>query len=133
MSLLAGSGFGISKDLYKNHPGMNKSELRSDAIKAIEGLTSAQAEQFLASAGRAFAARTAQQKYWFQTVAAQGVPNAVPAMDYQLKDSVAYVTTNKWNGTSNAFNSQIIGVMEGSITPMAALTYTQNHQGAPAS
>ena len=53
-------------------------------------------------------------------------------MDYQLKDSVAYVTTNKWNGISNAFNSQIIGVMQGSITPMAALKYTQDNQGVPA-
>jgi maltose-binding protein MalE len=132
VSLLAGSGFGISKDLYKNHPGMNKAELLSDAIKAIEGLTSPQGEQFLASAGRAFSGRVAQQKYWFQTVAAQGVPNAVSAMDYQLKASVPYVTTNKWNGTSNAFNSQIIGVMQGSITPMAALTYTQDNQGVPA-
>jgi multiple sugar transport system substrate-binding protein len=132
VSLLAGSGFGISKDLFKNHPHMNRAELLSDAVKAIEGLTSPQAEQFLSSEGRAFSARTAEQRYWFQTVASQGVPNAVSAMDYQLKYSVAYVTTNKWNGTSNAFNSQIIGVMQGSISPMAALNYTQDNQGAPA-
>lgn len=132
VSLLAGSGFGISKNLYKNHPGVDKSQLFADAVKAIEGLTSVPAEQFLSTEGRAFSARTAQQKYWFRTVASQGVPNAVSAMDYQLKDSVGYVTTNKWNGTSNAFNSQIIGVMQGSISPMAALTYTQDNQGAPA-
>lgn len=132
VSLLAGSGFGISKDLFKNHPSINHAQLLSDAIKAIEGLTSPQAEQFLSSQGRAFSARTSEQKYWFKTVAAQGVRNAISAMDYQLKDSVAYVTTNKWNGISNAFNTQIIGVMQGSITPMAALTYTQNNQGAPA-
>jgi ABC-type glycerol-3-phosphate transport system substrate-binding protein len=132
VSLLAGSGFGISQDLYKNHPGMNKAELLSDAIKAIEGLTSVPAEQFLASAGRAFSARTAQQKYWFQTIASLGVPNAVTTMDYQLQNSVAYVTTNKWNGTSDAFNTEIVGVMQGSISPMAALTYTQDNQGTPA-
>lgn len=132
VSLLAGSGFGVSKDIFKNHLGMNKAELLSDAIKAIEGLTSPQGEQFLSSEGRAFSGRTAEQKYWFQTVVAQGVPNALSAMDYQLKDSVGYVTTDKWNGTSNAFNSQIIGVMQGSISPMAALTYTQDNQGAPA-
>ena len=72
VSILAGSGFGISPDLYKNHPGMNKSVLLSDAIKAIEGLTSPTAEQFLASEGRAFSARTAQQKYWFTTVEGTG-------------------------------------------------------------
>ena len=132
VSLLAGSGFGISQDLYKNHPGMNKAELLSDAIKAIEGLTGVRAEQFLASAGRAFSARTAQQKYWFQTVASLGVPSAVTTMGYQLQNSVAYVTTNKWNGISDAFNSEIVGVMQGSISPMAALTYTQDNQGTPA-
>jgi len=132
VSILAGSGFGISKNLFKNHPGMNQAELLSDAIKAIEGLTGPQAEQFLASAGRAFSARTAQQKYWFQTIAGLGVPNAVSAMDSQLTNSIAEVTTNKWNGTANAFDGQIIGVMQGSITPMAALNYTQNNQGAPA-
>ncbi len=132
VSLLAGSGFGISNDLYKNHSNIPKAELLADAVKAIEGLTSPQAEAFLGSEGRAFSARTAEQKYWFQTAASQGVPNAVSSMDYQLKDSVAYVTTNKWNGISNAFNSQIIGVMQGSITPMAALKYTQDNQGVPA-
>ncbi|HMK96136.1 MAG TPA: hypothetical protein VK425_01250 [Acidimicrobiales bacterium] len=132
VSILAGSGFGISKDLFKNHSGMSQPELLSDAIKAIEGLTSPQAEQFLSTEGRAFSARPAQQKYWFQTVAAQGVPNAQAAMGYQLQNSVAYVTTNKWNGTSVSFGSEIVGVMQGSISPMAALKYVQANQGAPA-
>jgi ABC-type glycerol-3-phosphate transport system substrate-binding protein len=131
VSILAGSGFGISTDLYRNHPGMNKSELLADAVKAIEGLTSPAGEQFLSSEGRAFSARTAQQKYWFDTVAAAGVPDAASAMTYQLKNSVAYVTTNKWNGTSDAFSEQIIGVMQGSITPQAALAYVQANQGTP--
>jgi len=52
-------------------------------------------------------------------------------MTYQLKNSVAYVTTNKWNGTSDAFSEQIIGVMQGSITPQAALAYVQANQGTP--
>lgn len=132
VSILAGSGFGISPDLYKNHPGVDKSALFSDAVKAIEGLTSPAAEQFLASAGRAFSARTAQQKYWTATVKALGVANVTANMDAALQNSVGYVTTNKWNGTTDAFDSQIVGVMQGSITPRAALAYTQANQGAPA-
>jgi ABC-type glycerol-3-phosphate transport system substrate-binding protein len=131
VSILAGSGFGISKDLYRNHPGMNKAELLSDAVKAIEGLTSPTAEQFLSSEGRAFSARTAEQKYWFSTVGAQGVGNSTTDMDAALQNSVAYVTTNKWNGTTDAFNNEIVGVMEGSITPQAALAYVQANQGVP--
>jgi hypothetical protein len=53
-------------------------------------------------------------------------------MDAQLQDSVAYVTTNKWNGTTDAFNNEIVGVMQGSITPQAALAYVQANQGTPA-
>ncbi|HUC15995.1 MAG TPA: hypothetical protein VMS00_16220 [Acidimicrobiales bacterium] len=132
VSILAGSGFGISPDLYKDHPGMNKSVLLSDAIKAIEGLTSPTAEQFLASQGRAFSARTAQQKYWVGTVEGLGVANVTANMDAALQNSVAYVTTNKWNGTTDAFDSEIVGVMQGSITPHAALAYTQANQGTPA-
>jgi ABC-type glycerol-3-phosphate transport system substrate-binding protein len=132
VSILAGSGFGISPDLYKNHSGVAKAVLLSDAIKAIEGLTSPAAEQFLSSEGRAFSGRTAQQKYWFATVEAQGVNNATTEMDAALQSSVAYVTTNKWNGTTDAFNSEVVGVMQGSITPQAALAYVQANQGTPA-
>jgi ABC-type glycerol-3-phosphate transport system substrate-binding protein len=132
VSILAGSGFGISKDLYRNHAGMNKAELRSDALKAIEGLTSPKAEQFLSTEGRAFSARTAEQKYWFSTVGAQGVTNSTTDMNAQLENSVAYVTTNKWNGTTVAFDNEVVGVMQGSITPQAALAYVQANQGTPA-
>ena len=132
VSILAGSGFGISKDLYRNHAGMNKAELLSDAVKAIEGLTSPTAEQFLSSEGRAFSARTAQQKYWFGTVGAQGVPNSTTDMNAQLQNSVAYVTTNKWNGTTVAFDNEVVGVMQGSISPQTALGYVQANQGTPA-
>ena len=132
VSILAGSGFGISKDLYRNHAGMSKAELRSDAVKAIEGLTSPAAEQFLSSEGRAFSARTAQQKYWFRTVGAQGVTNSTTEMGAQLQNAVAYVTTNKWNGTTVAFDNEVVGVMQGSITPQTALAYVQANQGTPA-
>ena len=53
-------------------------------------------------------------------------------MDYALKDAVPYNATNKWAGTEDAFNSQIVGVMQGSIKPMSALTYTEDNQGTPA-
>ncbi len=135
VSILAGSGFGISPDLYKNHPGMNKSVLLSDAMKKqlIEGLTSLGGGTVPSPAqGRAFSACTAQQKYWFSTVEGLGVANVTANMDAALQNSVGYVTTNKWNGTTNAFDSQIVGVMQGSITPRAALAYTQANQGTPA-
>ena len=72
MSILAGSGFGISKDVYRNHAGMNKAELLSDAVKAIEGLTSPKAEQFLSSEGRAFFGQDRPAEILVQTVGGPG-------------------------------------------------------------
>ncbi|GEM_PF-664229 len=130
-TLLSGSGFGISKDLYKNHPGVNRAELLSDAIKAIEVLTGPQFEQYNAARGD-FPSRTADLPYWYRTIASYGVTDAAAPINYALKDAVPYAATNRWAGTEVAFNSQIVGVMEGSITPQAALNYTQDNQGAPA-
>lgn len=130
-TLLSGSGFGISHDLYKNHPGINKDELLSDAIKAIEVLTGPQFQRANASGGD-FPSRTADYNYFYGTMTKLGITNAQSAVNYAMKDAVPYNATNKWAGTEDAFNSQIVGVMQGSITPMSALTYTQDHQGAPA-
>ena len=58
--------------------------------------------------------------------------NATADMDAALQNSVAYVTTNKWNGTTDAFDNEVVGVMQGSITPQAALAYVQANQGTPA-
>jgi multiple sugar transport system substrate-binding protein len=130
-TLLSGSGFGISKDLYKNHPGVNKAQLLSDAIKAIEVMTGPKFEKANAASGD-FPARTADFPYFYHTLSTLGITNAASPMDYALKDAVPYNATNKWAGTEDAFNSQIVGVMQGSIKPMSALTYTEDNQGTPA-
>jgi ABC-type glycerol-3-phosphate transport system substrate-binding protein len=131
-TLLSGSGFGISSDLYKNHRGINKAELLSDAIKAIEMMTGPQFENINAADGD-FPSRPSAERYFYKTATSLGVPNAASAISYALKDAVPYNATNKWNGTEDAFNSQVVGVMEGSITPQAALKYTQDNQGVPVS
>ncbi|MGK9232008.1 sugar ABC transporter substrate-binding protein [Inquilinus limosus] len=82
----AGSGFGINK------AGPHKDL----AWKAIQVLTGPEAEQYLASQGRAFPARTAQQGYWYD-VAAQGVANARETIDFALKNAQPYRTTANWN------------------------------------
>lgn len=67
VTLTAGSGFGISATTQ--HP--------DDAWKAVSVLTGADAEQYLATQGRAFSARTAQQQYWYK--------NAVPGSQATLQ------------------------------------------------
>jgi multiple sugar transport system substrate-binding protein/raffinose/stachyose/melibiose transport system substrate-binding protein len=82
----AGSGFGIAKT----------SEHKAEAWKALQVLTGPEAEQYLASNGRAFAARTAQQRYWYDA-AAKGIDNAQAVMEKALSTAVPFKTTPNWN------------------------------------
>lgn len=92
VALSAGSGFGIS----------TTSTHKDDAWKAIQVLTGPEAEQYLASNGRAFAARTADQIYWFNT-AGKNVENVQPAMQAALANAQPYRTTADWNTVSSLF------------------------------
>jgi multiple sugar transport system substrate-binding protein/raffinose/stachyose/melibiose transport system substrate-binding protein len=92
ITVTAGSGFGISQT----------SQHKEEAWKAIQILTGPDAEQYLASQGRAFAARTADQQYWYQA-AAGGVDNAEAGKNAALKGTVPYITTPNWNTVNNLF------------------------------
>jgi ABC-type glycerol-3-phosphate transport system substrate-binding protein len=92
VTLTAGSGFGIARS----------SPFKDAAWRAIQVLTGPEAETYLASQGRAFAARTDQQKYWYG-VAAKNVVGAQPAFAAALKTALPYRTTPGWNTVSDLF------------------------------
>jgi len=92
ITVTAGSGFGISQT----------SQHKEEAWKALQILTGPDAEQYLASQGRAFAARIADQQYWYKA-AAVGVDNAEAGMNAALKGTVPYITTPNWNTVNNLF------------------------------
>lgn len=92
ITLSAGSGFGIS----------TTSAHKDDAWKAIQVMTGPEAEQYLAEAGRAFAARKDFQKYWYD-VAAAGVVGAREALPAALKTAEPYVTTPNWAVVASLF------------------------------
>ena len=92
ITLSAGSGFGIS----------TTSAHKDEAWKAIQVMTGLEAEQYLAEAGRAFAARKDFQKYWYD-VAAAGVVGAREALPAALKTAEPYVTTPNWAVVASLF------------------------------
>jgi len=92
ITLSAGSGFGIS----------TTSAHKDEAWKAIQVMTGPEAEQYLAEAGRAFAARKDFQKYWYD-VAATGVVGAREALPAALKTAEPYVTTPNWAVVASLF------------------------------
>lgn len=111
ITLSEGSGFGISTDC--KHP--------DQAWQAITVLTGPEAEQYLASNGRAFAARVAQQKYWYQDV---GAGFEVP-LAAALRSVQPYRTTSTWVQVGTLLMQYGISAMNGSVSPAAALKQVQ--------
>ena len=92
ITVTAGSGFGIAAT----------SKNKDAAWKAIQVMTGPEAEQYLAEAGRAFSARTAFQKNWFDN-AAHGVVGAREAIAAALTTAEPLTTTPNWATVSALF------------------------------
>jgi len=107
ISVVAGSGFGIS----------TTTQYPDDAWKAISVLTGDTAEQYLATQGRAFSARTAEQQYWYKNA----VPGADTALNQALTGAVPYVTTSNWNEVTTLIDQEGLKVLDGQESAAAAL------------
>jgi ABC-type glycerol-3-phosphate transport system substrate-binding protein len=92
ITVSAGSGFGIA----------TTSKNKDAAWKAIQVMTGPEAEKYLAEQGRAFSARTAFQKDWYDT-AAQDVVGARDAIEAALKNAEPLTTTPNWSTVSALF------------------------------
>ncbi len=115
VTFTAGSGFGINKT------GPHKDL----AWKAIQALTGPEAEQYLASQGRAFPARIAQQGQWYD-VAAQGVTGARETIEAALKTAQPYRTTPNWNTVSELLEQYAPLAFSGSQSGAEVLSTVQN-------
>lgn len=115
VTLTAGSGFGISATTQ--HP--------DEAWKAVSVLTGTDAEQYLATQGRAFSARTAQQQYWYKNA----VPGSQATLQQAIAESAPYVTTSNWNQASTLLAQYGVNVLSGQQTAAQALQQVQAQVG----
>jgi ABC-type glycerol-3-phosphate transport system substrate-binding protein len=115
VTLTAGSGFGISAT----------TKYPDEAWKAVSVLTGADAEQYLATQGRAFSARTAQQQYWYKNA----VPGSQATLQQAISESVPYVTTSNWNQVSTLIAQYGVNVLSGQQTAAQALQQVQTQVG----
>ena len=115
ITITAGSGFGIA----------TTSRNKDAAWKAIQVMTGPEAEKYLADAGRAFSARTAYQKDWFDT-AAQGVVGAREAISAALTNAEPFTTTPNWSTVSALFLQYAPLAYAGSETPGKVLDTIQD-------
>lgn len=115
ITISAGSGFGISKTT--KHP--------DEVWQAISILTGPDAEQYLASAGRAFAARKADQQYWYKNA----VEGSQEALEAALKSVIPYKVTPQWSQLSTLLLQYGIPAMNGQTDPKDALQQVQAQAG----
>ncbi|HZX01355.1 sugar ABC transporter substrate-binding protein [Kribbella sp.] len=113
----AGSGFGISRSCKSPDA----------AFQAIMSMTSEKPLTTLASAGRAYPARTAAHPAWFT---AAKIPEAKEVIDYASQNSVPLITSKNWvqvNDLLTRFGTQ---ALNGEIPPDQALKTIQDQAGA---
>ncbi|MGZ0151686.1 ABC transporter substrate-binding protein [Kribbella sp. WER1] len=113
----AGSGFGISRSC----------KTPDAAFQAIMSMTGEKQLTALASAGRAYPARTAAHPAWFT---AAKIPEAKEVIDYASQNSVPLVTSKNWvqvNDLLTRFGTQ---ALNGEIPPDQALKTIQDQAGA---
>lgn len=122
---VANSGFGVAKSCpYKEQ-----------AIKAVSILTGAEAQGYLAGAGRGFPARTAQQADYEQFLVkanpanAEGVQTAMAAIKDGLAGGVPLFTTKNWDTVNKTMAQYLLQAYTGAQSPKDALSAIQQ-QGA---
>lgn len=103
-SVTEGSGFGIAQSCQD----------QAAAAKALSVITGPDAAEQLASAGRAFPARVAQQESWYENVDA----DARTALEYAIEHTEAQRTTDNWTAVVDAFTQYGVEALNGS-TPVA--------------
>jgi multiple sugar transport system substrate-binding protein len=112
ITIVGGSGFGIS----------SSAKDRNLAFKAIAALTSDEAEERLASAGRAFPARKAQQPAWYKNAP----PGSEEVLNRTLNGGVVpFKTTANWQQFNLLFLQYGIPVMNGQTPAATALQQVQ--------
>jgi len=115
VTVSAGSGFGVSKT----------TKHADEVWKAVTVLTGPEAEQYLASAGRAFAARKDEQQYWYK----HAVEGSQETLEAALKSVVPYKVTPQWQQVSTLLLQYGIPAMNGQTDPKDALTQVQAQAG----
>lgn len=115
MSVTAGSGFGISA----------ASKNKDAAWEAIQVITSAEAEEFLAKQGRALPARSAQQSFWYD-FAAKDVAGAKETLEYAMQHSKPFPIGNNWNTVEGLMNQYLPLTFSGSQPPAQTLATIQD-------
>jgi multiple sugar transport system substrate-binding protein len=113
ITIVGGSGFGISSS-FKD---------QNLAFKAITALSSEEAEERLASAGRAFPARKAQQVFWYKNAPA----GSEDVLNRTLNGGVVpFKTTANWQQFNLLIVQYGIPVMNGQTPAATALQQVQD-------
>jgi multiple sugar transport system substrate-binding protein len=116
ITTMSGTGFGVTT-------GCENPDEAWDAISVIIG---ADAQKYIADAGRGFPAYTAAQDSWYATADVDGAKEAI---DTALSNVNVYRTTPKWNQLSALMLQYGVEAFNGTKTPAEVLNQVQAQVG----
>ncbi|GAA2238652.1 sugar ABC transporter substrate-binding protein [Herbiconiux moechotypicola] len=116
ITTMSGTGFGVTQGC--DHP--------EEAWKAISVIIGADAQKYIADAGRGFPAYLDAQENWYTTA---GVDGAQEAIETALSTVNVYRTTPKWNQLSALMLQYGVEAFSGAKTPAEVLEQVQSQVG----
>lgn len=113
ITTMSGTGFGVTTGCANP----------DEAWQAISVIIGAEAQKYIADAGRGFPAYTAAQENWYKTAAVDGAQEAI---ETALADVNVYRTTPKWNQLSALMLQYGVEAFNGTKTPAEVLQQVQD-------
>ncbi|SDL39934.1 ABC transporter substrate-binding protein [Microbacterium azadirachtae] len=108
LSLILGSGYGISKTC-KN---------KDAALKVLGSLLSKDSQDYIASSGRSYPARTESQPLYFQSIDAKFRPQVEEVFKAAFANVQGQYVTDNWSKVGSYIQPQLVSVYNGQ-TPMS--------------
>ncbi|MDR1852883.1 MAG: sugar ABC transporter substrate-binding protein [Propionibacteriaceae bacterium] len=119
LGLVLGSGYGISKTC----------ENKEAALKVLGGLLNAEAQDYIASSGRSYPARTASQPKYFESLDEKYREPVKAAFEEAFKNVQGQYVTDNWSKVGTFLQPQLVSVYSGQTSMADILAEAQKQFG----
>lgn len=119
LGLILGSGFGIAKSC----------ENKDAALKVLGSMLSPEAQDYIASSGRSYPARTASQPLYFESIDEQFRPQVEEVFTKAFEQVQGQYVSDNWSKVGTYIQPQLVSVYNGQETMENVLESAQQQFG----
>ncbi len=119
LGLILGSGFGISKDCTN----------KEDALKVLGSLLSPDAQDYIASSGRSYPARTASQPLYFESIDPKYRDQVQTTFEAAFAQVEGQRVSDNWSKVGLMVQPQLVSVYNGQESMSNVLKAAQQQFG----